>query len=110
LIAIIFLSTGLWLGRRFHQKNKEILPQTSYEIKDTVSIDAKNVEKLGISKRELEVLVLMGRGMSNQEIADALFVSQNTVKTHTSRIFEKLDVKNRTHAIIKAKSLSIITG
>ena len=63
-----------------------------------------------ISKREHEVLLLIAKGMSNQEIADVLFVSQNTIKTHTSRLFEKLEVKNRTHAIIKAKELGILTG
>jgi ATP/maltotriose-dependent transcriptional regulator MalT len=56
------------------------------------------------------VLTLLGKGMSNQEIADALFVSQNTIKTHTSRLFEKLEVKNRTHAILKSKELGIISA
>ena len=67
-------------------------------------------ENLGISKREYEVLALLATGMSNQEIADALFISQNTVKTHTSRLFEKLAVKNRTHAILKSKELGIISA
>ena len=77
--------------------------------KIAVPIDEKTLENLGISKREYEVLALLGTGMSNQEIADALFISQNTVKTHTSRLFEKLDVKNRTQAILKSKELGIIS-
>ena len=63
---------------------------------------------LCISKRELEVLLLLGKGLSNQEIADTLFVSQNTIKTHTSRLFEKLDVKNRTQAMLKAQEMGLV--
>jgi ATP/maltotriose-dependent transcriptional regulator MalT len=116
LIALIFLGVGLWLGIRFNEKNKD---KNSLKAENTegvtknekvVTIDEKALEKLGISKREYEVLALLGTGMSNQEIADTLFISQNTVKTHTSRLFEKLDVKNRTHAILKSKELGIISA
>jgi DNA-binding CsgD family transcriptional regulator len=117
LIALIFLGVGLWLGIRFNQKNKEkysINNSNTEEVtnneKVVIPIDEKMLEKLGISKREYEVLTLLGKGMSNQEIADTLFVSQNTIKTHTSRLFEKLDVKNRTHAILKSKELGIISN
>jgi DNA-binding CsgD family transcriptional regulator len=117
LIAIIFLGAGLWLGIRFNQKNKEKYPINSSNTegatineKVVIPIDEKALENLGISKREYEVLALLGTGMSNQEIADTLFISQNTVKTHTSRLFEKLDVKNRTHAILKSKELGIISA
>jgi DNA-binding NarL/FixJ family response regulator len=116
LLALIFLGVGLWLGSRFNQKNKE---KHSLEVENTegvlntekaaILIDEKALENLGISKREYEVLALLGTGMSNQEIANALFISQNTVKTHTSRLFEKLDVKNRTQAILKSKELGIIS-
>ena len=117
LIALIFLGAGLWLGSRFNQKNKEkqreneqyIIARHEATKGSSKIIDEKSLENLGISKREYEVLALLGTGMSNQEIADALFISQNTVKTHTSRLFEKLAVKNRTHAIIKSKELGIIT-
>jgi ATP/maltotriose-dependent transcriptional regulator MalT len=117
LIAFIFLGSGIWLGSRFNQKNKEKQRENDqyviarHEVTEGSSkiIDEKALENLGISKREYEVLALLGTGMSNQEIADALFISQNTVKTHTSRLFEKLDVKNRTHAIIKSKELGIIS-
>ncbi len=66
------------------------------------------IERLGISERELEVLHLVAAGYSNQEIAEKLFLSLHTIKTHTSRLFEKLDVKRRTQAIEKAKRLNII--
>jgi ATP/maltotriose-dependent transcriptional regulator MalT len=64
--------------------------------------------KLGLSKRELEVLQLMAEGLSNQEIAGRLFLSVNTIKTHSSRLFEKMDVERRTQAIDMAKKLGII--
>ena len=108
VVAIIFMCVGLWLGHNLHQKKnieKTItLPSTLVSLHDE-----NNFIELGISKREYEVLILISRGMSNQEIADSLFVSQNTIKTHSSRLFEKLDVKNRTHAIIKAKELGILS-
>lgn len=122
LLALIFLGVGIWLGIRFNQKNKEKHIQNAQNTVRTDSlgegvinseksgIDEKNLENLGISKRESEVLALLATGMSNQEIADALFISQNTVKTHTSRLFEKLDVKNRTQAILKSKELGIISA
>lgn len=100
LIAIVFLGTGLWLGWRL--QNKKAKPVSLF------SANEKNIKKLNISKREQEVLVLLGKGLSNQEIADQLYVSQSTIKTHTSRLFEKLDVKNRTQAILKAKELDIL--
>ena len=64
--------------------------------------------KLGLSNREIEVLQLMAAGLSNQEIANQLYVSLSTVKTHSAKLFEKMDVKRRTQAIEKAKRLQII--
>ena len=98
LIACLFLALGLWFGKKLQTKN--ILPKLAENEIDFT--------KIGISKREFDVLRLLGQGLSNQEIADKLFVSMNTVKTHTSRIFEKLEVKNRTQAIIKAKEKGLI--
>jgi two-component system, NarL family, response regulator LiaR len=98
LIAIVFLCLGIWFGR----KKQNITTEITYP-----PIEPTNFVELGISKREFEVLKLVGKGLSNQEIADQLFVSNNTVKTHTSRIFEKLEVKNRTQAILKAKQIGI---
>ena len=65
-------------------------------------------KRLGLSQMELEVLELMSAGLSNQEIADKLFVSLNTIKTHSAKIFEKMDVKRRTQAVEMAKRLHII--
>jgi ATP/maltotriose-dependent transcriptional regulator MalT len=110
LIALIFLGAGLWLGMRLNQKNREKQPENRlYTEGSSKIIDEEFLSNLGISKREYEVLALLEKGMSNQEIADILFISQNTVKTHTSRLFEKLAVKNRTQAILKSKELRLIS-
>lgn len=100
LIALVFLVVGLWIGRRFWG---------SKSINDTkVSSELITTPPVGISKREFEVLTLLSQGLSNQEIADKLFLSTNTIKTHTSNLFEKLEVQNRLQAIIKAKKIGIL--
>jgi DNA-binding CsgD family transcriptional regulator len=99
LIACLFLALGLWFGKNFYSKNTFVSPP-----KQKIEGD---FTQFGISKREIDVLLLLGQGLSNQEIADKLFVSTNTIKTHTSRLFEKLAVKNRTQAIIKAKEMGL---
>ncbi len=96
IIAVIFLGFGIYLGIRFGKKS-------SYGI-DNISIP-KDVE---LSAREIEVLQNLAVGHSNQEIADRLFVSINTVKTHTNNIYSKLNVKRRTQAIEAARNLKII--
>jgi len=70
--------------------------------------DPRAIARLGLSTRELEVLQGMAEGLSNQEIAGRLFVSLNTIKTHSSRIFEKLDVRRRTQAVERARRLKLI--
>ncbi len=72
------------------------------------SINQTELEARKISKRELEVLQLMSEGLSNQEIASRLFVSLHTIKTHSSNLFEKLEVKRRTQAVETAKKLQLI--
>jgi DNA-binding CsgD family transcriptional regulator len=112
-IAAIFTGLGIWLALKLAKPKvqtvvveKEVYihqsPASDFNLNET------EMNKLGISRRELEVLQLIAEGLSNQEIAARLFVSLNTVKTHSSRIFEKLDVKRRTQAIEKAKRLSLI--
>jgi two-component system, NarL family, response regulator LiaR len=108
-IALLFMSLGIWLALKLAKPKtivieKEILVKPAGEFR----LNEKEMERLNLSKRELEVLELMARGLSNQEIAGQLFVSLNTVKTHTSNLFLKMDVKRRTQAVEKAKRLSII--
>ncbi|WP_321160794.1 response regulator transcription factor [Aureitalea sp. L0-47] len=98
-IAILFLILGFFLNRR---NSKEDRSQNEFEI------DSGKIDELGISKREYEILEQIAAGLSNKEIAEALFVTESTIKTHVSNLFAKLDVKRRTQAIQKAKSLKII--
>lgn len=109
LIAILFTALGIWIALKL-TKPKTVLieKETFIERPETFTCNEKELIKLNISKRELEVLLLMAEGLSNQEIALKLFVSLNTIKTHNARLFEKLEVKRRTQAIETAKRLSII--
>ena len=100
IVAVSFTAIGIWAGLRLTRKKVVV-------IKDFVQ-DESQLVRLGISKRELEVLVLIAGGLSNQEIADKLFVSINTVKTHSSNLFLKLEASRRTQAIQKAKELRLI--
>jgi len=111
IIAIVFTILGVWLALKLVKPKIEtriIEKEVFIETAPTGEINQKEIEKLGISKRELDVLGLMATGLSNEEIAEKLFVSLNTVKTHSSNIFSKLDVKRRTQAVEKAKRLNII--
>lgn len=101
-LAVMFAGLGIWIGLRFTRSKEVLIPVSNFQL------DPVRLEKYGISKREYEVLELMARGLSNQEIADKLFVSLNTVKTHTANLFVKLDVKRRTQAVQRAKDLSMI--
>jgi DNA-binding NarL/FixJ family response regulator len=110
-IALIFTGLGIWLSFKLVNRKPEtkIVEKTVYlENEPNFMLNQEEIEKTGLSKRELEVLQLMAEGLSNEEIAERLYVSLNTIKTHTSRVFEKLDVKRRTQAIEKAKRLRVI--
>jgi NarL family two-component system response regulator LiaR len=112
VIALIFTSLGIWLALKLAKpKTETIIVEKEVFITKPVEgfiPDASALSKTGISKREWEVLAGMSEGLSNQEIAERLFVSLNTVKTHSSRLFEKLEVRRRTQAIEKAKRLGLL--
>ena len=111
-IALIFTALGMWLALKLSSKNKvktriierQVYIQRPFEF----TANENELERLCLSKRELEVLQLMAEGLSNKEIADRLFVSVNTIKTHAARLFEKLEAERRTQAVDKAKKLNII--
>jgi two-component system, NarL family, response regulator LiaR len=109
LVAAVFAGIGVWLGLKLTKKEEVIVikevPVPSE--KPFTPNDAKQRD-LGITKRELEILGLIAAGMSNKEIAEKLFVSENTVKTHSGRLLEKLDAKRRTHAVQIGKELGLI--
>ena len=115
LIALLFASVGIWLGLKLTRR-KEIIVEREFIVEREVpvptaspfALNEERLRELAITKRELEILGLIARGMSNREIADSLFVSENTVKTHSSRLFEKLSAKRRTQAVQIGKSLGLI--
>ena len=104
VVAVVFAAMGAWAGLKLTRKKTVVITVPAVDFK----VDDEKVKTLGISKREYEVLELMAKGLSNQEIADRLFVSLNTIKTHSSNLFLKLETKRRTQAIQKAKELRLI--
>ena len=113
LIALLFAGFGIWLGLTLTQKRDVPAPaQTAgtdaLSVAQAFTINRENVQRLGLTPRELEILQRIADGMSTREIAEALFVSENTVKTHSSRVFSKLDVNRRTKAVQVAKTLGLI--
>ena len=104
LVAAIFAALGIWLGLKL-TKTREIVVVKEAE---PVRLDPAKVEAMGITPREHEILNLIAAGLSNREIAAKLFVSENTVKTHSSRLFDKLNAKRRTQAVQIAKEAGLI--
>ena len=117
LIAAIFAVLGIWLGRKLAATRQRIVVK---EVPAPASVtasgpapqpflpDNKKREDLQITRRELEILELVAMGMSNREIAGKLFVSENTVKTHCSRAFDKLGAKRRTQAVQLGKEFGLL--
>jgi DNA-binding CsgD family transcriptional regulator len=109
LIALVFAGVGIWLGLKL-TRTKEVVVFKEVAVSTAVPF-ARNegsLRKLTITRRELEILELIANGMSNREIAEKLFVSENTVKTHSSRLFDKLGAKRRTQAVQLGKELGLI--
>lgn len=111
LIALLFTALGIWLANKITTpKVQTVIVEKEIYISQNFpfEVNQKEIENRKISKRELEVLTLIADGKSNQEIADSLFVSIPTIKTHITNLFEKLDAKRRTQAIETAKRLQLI--
>ena len=107
VIAVLFTTLGLWLGLRFRRRVEVIREVLVPAPSDFVRDDAK-VASLGLTPRELEILGLIAQGLSNREIAERAFVSENTVKTHSGRVFDKLGARRRTQAVQRGKELRLI--
>jgi len=105
LIALIFTSLGVWAGGQILGK---VIVKPEPQTANPVAHDQNNLKQTGLSTREYEVLLQMSRGLSNQEIAEKLFISLSTVKTHTSNVFSKLNVNSRMHAVQKARELRLV--
>ena len=121
LVAVLFASFGIWLGLRITSRRetvREIIRETVVVKEVSVAMatpalqpfapDTARQQTLGITARELEILSLIARGLSNREIATQLFVSENTVKTHCARAFDKLGAARRTQAVVRGKELGLL--
>lgn len=109
LVALLFTSVGIWVGLKLRGEKVPLIEKESTTELESEKFIAQQLAETGISQREYEVLQLMAEGHTNQEIADQLFISLNTVKTHSSNLFAKLDVKRRTQAVQKAKELALLS-
>ena len=109
LIALLFATLGIWLGLKLTKK-KEVLIVKEVPVPaiQPFTVNEQRLKDLGITRRELEILELIAQGMSNREIAGKLFVSENTVKTHSSRLFDKLGARRRTQAVQIGKESGLI--
>ena len=110
LVAAVFSALGVWLGLKFTRRRETPAPAEPAPALAPAPfvVDQARLEALGITPREHEILELIAAGLSNREIAERLFVSENTVKTHSSRLFDKLQAKRRTQAVQLAKQAGLI--
>lgn len=107
IVALIFAALGIWLGLKL-TRPKVVIREVSVSIDTPFAIDTARQAQLGITPRELEILQHFAAGMSNKEIAEKLYVSENTVKTHAGSVFDKLNAKRRTQAVQLAKEARLI--
>lgn len=117
IVALIFASLGIWLGLKLTRPRERIIERevpVPVEVRVPVPVagpfrrDEARLEQLGITPRELEILEAIAAGLSTREVAERLFVSENTVKTHTARLFDKLSARRRTQAVQRAKEEGLI--
>jgi two-component system, NarL family, response regulator LiaR len=121
LVATLFAAFGIWLGLRITRRReasgeagrepgvvKEVLVPAEEPARESFAPNPAQQQSVGITARELEVLTLVARGLSNREIATQLFVSENTVKTHCARAFDKLGAARRTQAVQRGKELGLL--
>ena len=109
LIAAMFAGLGIWLGLKLtRMKEVVVVKEVPVPATRAFTLNEERLKHLGITRRELEILELIAQGLSNREIADKLFVSENTVKTHSSRLFDKLSARRRTQAVQIGKEMGLI--
>ena len=119
IVAAIFSAVGIWLGLKLTRPRGTVIEtvitkEVPVEVRVPVPTNGPfvrnqaRVEQLGLTPRELDILEAMAAGLSNREIAERLFVSENTVKTHAGRVFDKLAAKRRTQAVQLAKEAGLI--
>lgn len=109
IVAVLFAAAGIWLGLTLNSRRQPVVVrEVPMPRPGPVQVDRERLRQLGITPRELEILQLIARGMSTREIATTLFVSENTVKTHASRLLEKLGANRRIKAVEAARSLGLV--
>ena len=109
LVAALFSAIGIWLGLKLTRpKETVVIREVTVTSSEPFTLNQQKLDELAITPRELEILELIAKGMSNREIAEKLFVSENTVKTHSSRLFDKLGAKRGTQAAQMGKELGLI--
>jgi NarL family two-component system response regulator LiaR len=109
LTAAIFAAIGIWLGLKLTgTQHRIVVKEVPVAARVPFIPDEKKREELGITRRELEILERIAQGMSNREIAEKLYVSENTVKTHSSRVLDKLGAKRRTQAVQLGKEFGLL--
>ncbi|MEQ1472523.1 MAG: response regulator transcription factor [Candidatus Acidiferrum sp.] len=109
LVAVTFAALGIWLGLKFTKTPPMVvIKEVVIPASGPFVADDRKREGLSITRRELEILELIAQGLSNREIAEKLFVSENTVKTHSSRVFDKLGARRRTQAVQLGKEFGLL--
>ena len=109
IVALLFSGLGIWLGLKLTRTRETVVVrEVPVPVTGPFARNETRLEQLGITPRELEILEAMAAGFSNREIAERLFVSENTVKTHAARLFDKLSARRRTQAVQRAKEAGLI--
>jgi NarL family two-component system response regulator LiaR len=109
IVALLFSALGIWLGLKLTRTRETVVVrEVPVPVAGPFERNGARLEQLGITPRELEILEAMAAGLSNREIAERLFVSENTVKTHAARLFDKLSARRRTQAVQRAKEEGLI--
>ena len=111
IVAALFSAVGIWLGLKLTRTRHTVVVRevpVPVRVAGPFERDEARLQELGITPRELEILEAMAAGLSNREIAERLFVSENTVKTHAARVFDKLSARRRTQAVQRAKEAGLI--
>src|SRR4051812_15197957 len=113
LVALLFAALGIWLGLRLTRPTerlivREIPVPVPVPAGGEFAVNSASVQRLGLTPRELEILALIAEGLSTREIAERIYVSENTVKTHSANLFSKLNARRRTQAVQIAKEAGVI--
>ena len=103
VVATIFTGVGIWIGVNILKSKKE-----EQALVTNPEMQQAKIKELNLNDREYEMLQFIAKGLSNQEIADELYLALPTIKTHISNLYSKLDVRSRTQAIYKAQALNLI--